>query len=164
MEKASGCVQRRRSKVGTYYHLVWATRGREERLFPEAERRVHRCVTGEAERLRCVILALDGMPDHIHLVVRAPGTVCPSGLAKQIKGVSSAMLNEERWLAEELFRWQDGYGCFSFGRPQIAAVVSYVKNQKRRHAEGRLWPEWEEADEAVPSEEHFSIGDGDAVV
>ncbi|MDQ2686282.1 MAG: IS200/IS605 family transposase [Armatimonadota bacterium] len=105
MKKARGVVRRRRSKVETYYHIVWATRGREERLTPEIERRVHRCVTGEVERLRCLVLALDGMPDHVHLVVRAPGNVCPAALAKQVKGVSSAMLNDGRGLSDELFRW-----------------------------------------------------------
>lgn len=79
-------AKRRRSKVEAYYHLVWATRGREMRITPEWERAAYRCIVGEARRLKCLVLAINGLPDHVHLVVR------PSVLAKQAKGVSSTLL------------------------------------------------------------------------
>ncbi len=133
--------------------MVWATRGREARLTSELERQVYRCVTSEAERLGCSVLAIGGMPDHVHIVACTPGTVSPSILAKQAKGVSSAMINDLRQNFSEIFRWQDGYACFSLGRSQVATVVSYVKNQKQHHTNGTTWPDWEEADEEASDKE-----------
>jgi REP element-mobilizing transposase RayT len=141
--------QRRRSKVEVYLHLVWATEGRVDRVTPDWEGPVYRCIRAEAARLRCSVLALNGMPDHVHLAVRTAGIVSPADLAKQVKGVSSALLNDLRPEFSELFRWQPGYACFSLGRNQIAAVVAYVDHQKQHHGAGTLWPAWEETDEAA---------------
>ena len=68
-----------------YLHLVWATRGREPLLVGEAERRIHRCLQSEAEKLRCVVLAVNGMPDHVHLALRVPTSPCAAQIVKQLK-------------------------------------------------------------------------------
>ncbi|MGI4788873.1 MAG: IS200/IS605 family transposase [Janthinobacterium lividum] len=72
-----------------YLHLVWATRQREPLLTPDVERRVHRCIQSEAERLGAIILAIGGLADHVHLVAQVPPHVSASQLAQQVKGVSS---------------------------------------------------------------------------
>ena len=137
---------KRRSKVELYFHLVWATRDRVPLLQPEQERDVHRCIHHEAERLGCVVLAVNGMPDHVHLVVQAPSTLSVSRLAQAVKGVSSHFANE---LADfdGAFNWQQNYAAFSLSRSHLEKVVAYVKRQKEHHAAGKLWPEWEESDE-----------------
>jgi hypothetical protein len=45
---------------------------------------------------------------------------------------------------EALFRWQEGFAVFSFGRNQRGRIVAYINHQKERHASGKLWPEWED--------------------
>jgi hypothetical protein len=32
-----------------------------------------------------------------------------------------------------LFRWQEGYGAFSYSRSQISNVVNYIENQEEHH-------------------------------
>jgi REP element-mobilizing transposase RayT len=110
---------RRRSKVEVYLHLVWATEGRADRVTQEFEEAVYRCIRNEAARLRCSVLALNGMPDHVHLVVRSAGSGQSRRFSKAGQGVSSALINDLRPEFSELFRWQPGYGCFSLGRNQV---------------------------------------------
>ncbi len=69
------------------YHFVWCTLQRQPLITPDIERAVYRCIVQQALRLKCTVLALGGMPDHVHLVVRAPATLSPMQIAKKIKGL-----------------------------------------------------------------------------
>ena len=89
------------------------------------------------------MLAIGGMPDHVHLAVRVPATVAPFKLMNQVKGVSSALVRKQL-LSGELFGWQDGYAVFSFSRSHRERVVAYIRCQERHHATGELWKEWEQ--------------------
>src|SRR5688500_7211988 len=55
----------------------------------------------------CTLLAVGGMPDHIHLIVCAPGKFSPSDLARSFKGPTSALMNDIRPQFSDLFRWQE---------------------------------------------------------
>ena len=143
----------RRSKAEIYLHLVWATHNRQPWLTPELALPIYERVTSTARRLRCTVLGIGGMPDHVHLLVRLPPVTSISLLAQQVKG-SSSRLAREVGRRKETFQWQEGYGVFSVSRSHIKRVVSYVENQAKRHANGRLWSEWEEADEEA------EFGDG----
>ena len=89
------------------------------------------------------------MPDHIHLVVQMPAKCSPAQLMQRVKGRSSAWARQHL-VSGAFFGWQDGYGVFSFSRSHRQRVIAYVTNQKRHHAAGKLWPEWEQAGEAKP--------------
>jgi putative transposase len=136
----------RRSKAEIYFHLVWGTKNRLPLLTPHVERDIYRCIENEARRLGCVVLALNGVEDHVHMVVKAPTQVSAAQIAHQVKGVSSHFARDT-FPACEAFTWQEGYAVFSLSRPHKDVVIAYVRNQKKHHAEGSVWSEWEETDE-----------------
>lgn len=100
--------------------------------------------------LGCEPIALGGVDDHLHLLIRIAGKHSTAEVAKQLKGASSRSIN--RLLPDgEGFAWQEGYGAFSISRSHLTRVTEYIENQATRHAENHLWPEWEETDgEAHP--------------
>lgn len=154
-----GTAPKRQSKAEIYLHMVWATRLREPLVEPAIERAVHRCVEAEARDLGCVVLAINGMPDHVHMLVRIPTRISAAELAKQVKGVSSRFVNDQL-PGHEGFRWQEGYGVFSVSRSHVKRVIAYIKGQKRHHEMEDLWPEWEETDEEyVPAANPSPIDD-----
>ena len=133
----------KQSKTEIYLHFVWAAHDRLPLVTPEREQAVYACILQEAHGLDCTVLALGGIPDHVHLVVEMPAKHAPAYLMQRIKGVSSTFARQK--LAQgDFFGWQSGYAAFSVSRSHLKAVVSYVQNQKRRHAAGKLWLEWEE--------------------
>ena len=138
----------RRNKLALYVHLVWATWDRLPLIMPHMERRLYRCMEHEAQQAGCTVLALNGIVDHVHLVVSLPSTVTIAGLVKQVKGVSShfanAVLSPDRQ-----FKWQGGYGAFTISRWDVDKVVQYVKRQKEHHAGDDLWVECEESYEEL---------------
>ncbi len=127
------------SHVEYYLHLVWATYQREPLLVGDVENLVHACIRAEAQRMKCRILALGGIADHVHLAVQPPSTLSPAQITRQIKGASSSFANDQGIA----FKWQAGYGGFSLSRPYLKAATPYIENQKRHHAEDTVWPAWE---------------------
>lgn len=117
-------------------------------ITPEMERRLYRNIGSEARKIGCTVLALNGMPDHVHLVVSFPTTITVADLVKQVKGVSSHFVNETL-KPESQFKWQGSYGAFTVSRWDLERVIEYVKRQKDHHAADELFPEWEDAFEEV---------------
>jgi putative transposase len=122
-----------------YLHFVWTTWRREPMIDQVVREVIYRCMEREARKLDCLVLALDGMEDHVHLLIALPNSLAPSKIMQQVKGVSSDVVNSKK-LSPHVFRWQDGYGVFSISPPHFEKVVRYVKYQREHHRANRLNP------------------------
>jgi REP element-mobilizing transposase RayT len=131
--------------LDVYLHFVWATKNRELNIPVSLEIDLFNIIQTEVRRLRCECLATNGMADPIHLLVRYGRSVSLGRLMNQVKGVSSAFLNERMFPNREgYFRWQSGYAVFSVSQNHVARVTEYIRNQKHHHATGKTWKRWEE--------------------
>ena len=134
------------SKTEMYVHIVWATWDRQPWIDSGFEHPVYAVVEAECHRLGCQVMAIGGVQDHVHVVVRMHATVALAELVKQMKGVSSHLVRNEVAPGSG-FRWQGSYGAFSVSRTHLNSVRSYVLNQKTRHQKRQLWNEWEQCGE-----------------
>ena len=73
------------------------------------------------------------MPDHTHLLIGLKPDTALSDLVRDIKANSSGFINEKKWMRAK-FRWQEGYGAFSYSHSQLGVVVRYIQNQEQHHA------------------------------
>ena len=137
-----------RSKAEVYLHLVWGTWRREPLISDDMEQRLYACITREAEFLGCTVYAVNGMPDHVHIVVKLPTTVTIAKLAKQVKGSSSTLARNQLSLSG-FFGWQDRYAAFSVSRWDLKKVLEYVRNQKAHHQNGSVIHQLEVTEEQV---------------
>ena len=78
------------------------------------------------------LLSINGMPDHIHLLIGLRPTQSISDLLQDIKGNSSKWINEKH-LVNGRFSWQEGYGAFSYRKEDIPVLIKYIDNQERHH-------------------------------
>ena len=78
------------------------------------------------------LLAINGMPDHIHVFIGMRPTQSISDLMQDIKGSSSKWINEKKFLPIK-FEWQSGYGAFSYSKSHVERVIKYVQNQENHH-------------------------------
>jgi putative transposase len=104
---------------------------------------VYRYVEAVCKEAGCEVFAVNGMPDHVHVLVTLPGTIGYAALVKNMKAGSSRLVSKEL-KPGEWFAWQRHYGAFSIRKKDIPNVSVYIQNQKQRHACGDLWPEAEE--------------------
>jgi putative transposase len=119
-------------------HFVWATHKRMPWIKPEIAEAVHRYIETVARNDRCEVLAVGGMPDHIHLFVCMSTTVSLGRLMQHAKGGSSHLIQHDL-LPGSFFRWQDGYAIFSVRPSDKKRVVAYIQNQEQHHRDGSLW-------------------------
>ena len=120
-----------------FYHFVWGTKKREPLVSPEIESMVYDLLRGKAAALGAVVFALNGMPDHCHLVAAVPPSIALSDFIGQVKGVASAKFNQAKVRDLPLY-WQEEYGVFSFHQKVLSNFVAYVEQQKRHHASNEL--------------------------
>ena len=140
------------SRLCLYFHIVWTTKCREPLLTPPKEAAVYRCILKlMAKHESYTVLALNGMPDHVHLLLQTGAQIDLAALMKTLKGVTSAMVNDMTDHAER-FRWQEGYFAATVTPSHLPKVLEYVKNQKQRHASGNTHSAWEETGETTEVE------------
>lgn len=89
------------------------------------------------------MIAIDGMPDHIHMLFGFRPTQSLSDLMSMVKGDSSEWINNQQYL-QSRFSWQGGYGGFSYSRSQVPTVASYIHNQVEHHRKKSFLEEYKE--------------------
>ena len=126
-----------------YYHFVWATKDRVEYITLELESILYPFIERKCQDHGVVVLAVNGMPDHVHLACSMPSTMSPTELMQSIKGASSHFINKEA-NTESVLGWQRGFAVLTFSRRDMALITNYIKKQKSHHSVGPLKPELEQ--------------------
>jgi putative transposase len=116
-----------------YIQIVFSVARREKRVRPEYQQELNKYITGIVQNKGHKMLAINGMPEHIHIFVGLNPAVAISTLVADIKKNSSAWINhEKRWFTQR-FSWQKGYAAFSYSRSAIKNVIRYIENQQEHH-------------------------------
>ncbi len=133
----------RRTRVALFAHVVWGTWDRLPLLVGETKRRVYRSIEAACVEMGAEVLALGGVEDHIHLLVRLPATRSVAEVVKQVKEASAHLATHEV-APDTFFKWQGGYAAFSVGQSQLAPIRDYIAHQAEHHRLSSLIAEWEE--------------------
>ena len=139
-----------KNKLCVAVHFVWATWDRQPLITSTIERDLYKYIEAVCCDDHCEVLAVGGMPDHVHLLVLLSNTITLADLVRHIKGGSSRFVSR-RLIPGSWFAWQGSYGAFSVSQANISKVVAYIQNQKQHHAEGTLYPNAEETNETYLS-------------
>jgi putative transposase len=136
----------RHNRLRLLAHFVWATQSRLPLITSDMERSLYPYIGQVCRRDGCLVHAIGGMPDHVHLLVSMGHDITTSDLMHHVKGGSSRFVNET-FAPETPFHWQRGYGVFGVSPHDKARVMAYIYNQKQHHADGGiLWPGAEQTD------------------
>jgi len=125
-----------------YLHLVWATWDRLPLATETIRPHIYAAIAEKCRELKCVPLAIGGIEDHVHLLVRLHTAVPVAALAREVKGSSSHLVTHEVTPAD-FFKWQGAYGAFTVWKGNVPAVTGYIERQQEHHATGDLRVEWE---------------------
>ena len=145
-------AKRRKNKINVFHHYVWATWDRLPLLTEDIERDVYRYIQQVCRDDGAEVLAVNGMPDHIHLLVCMSPTVSMSELMQHVKGGSSRFISKTL-KPDSWFAWQRHYAVFSVAIRDRAKAIAYIQNQKEHHATGNLIPELEQTYEETEGED-----------
>ena len=115
-----------------HIQVVFAVKCRESLIHSEWEERLYQYMTAIIQNKGQKLLAINGMPDHLHIFIGMKPDCCLSDLIREVKKVSNVWINENK-LTPVKFYWQEGFGAFSYNHSEIDSVVKYIMNQKEHH-------------------------------
>ncbi len=115
-----------------YIQFIFVVKNRESLIHPFWEERLFKYITGIVQNHNHKMIAINGMPDHVHLFVGLHTNQSLSALMQTVKGESSEWINNNGFTSGK-FQWQQGYGAFSYTRNLIGRVYKYIMNQKEHH-------------------------------
>ena len=115
-----------------YIHIVFSIQGRHNLISDSWKAELYKYITGIIKSKKQKLIIINGMPDHIHLLIGLKPNIALSDLARDIKANSSKFINEKR-LVRGKFNWQEGFGAFSYSHSQLPVVIKYITNQEIHH-------------------------------
>jgi REP element-mobilizing transposase RayT len=114
-----------------YIHVVFAVKGRQSLIHRDWEEHVFRYITGIIQNKEQKMITINGMPDHIHLLMGMKPSCCLSDLVREVKKSSNEFIRGNRYCTN--FYWQEGFGAFSYSHSQLDNVIGYIMRQKEHH-------------------------------
>jgi len=114
------------------YHLIWCPKRRKPVLIGEVKERLKAIIKEVAQEKDVEILALEIMPDHLHLFVSAYPTVAVHKLVKAFKGRSSHYLRREfPHLLKIPSLWTHSYFVSTAGNVSNKTIQRYIEVQSK---------------------------------
>ena len=133
--------------MGTYrqllYHLVFEPYKREKVLAERNQKRLYAYIRHVIENKKCKLYAINGIEDHIHLLVSIKADISVSDFIKDIKVASSIFIKQER-LFPYFKKWAAGYSIFTRPYGSVNTIIKYIEGQKEHHMNKTYYDEYNE--------------------
>jgi putative transposase len=113
-------------------HLIWSTKNREPILTPILRNEVFAVINSIVNDYEIYLDCINGVEDHVHLLVRLRTDQSVADVVKTIKGNSWEYFRND---PEKYVTWQDGFAAFSVSPDNLKKVRAYIYNQQEHHAE-----------------------------
>lgn len=115
-----------------HIQFVFAVKFRNGLIHASFKEELYQYISGIIKANNHKLLAINGMPDHLHIFIGMRPTQSISDLLQDIKGSSSKWINEKKFLKVK-FEWQEGYAAFSYSKSHVKNVIEYIQNQENHH-------------------------------
>ena len=115
-----------------YNHYVFTVQNRDSLIHESWRVQLYKYMNGIIEQQGHKPFAINGMADHVHVLVSMNPKQAPSELIYFLKRSSTLWINQNKFVKGK-FSWQQGFGVFSYGKSQLSTIVKYIENQKQHH-------------------------------
>ena len=113
-------------------HLIFVVKYRASVIKRDWEGDLFRYLNVVSQNFGCKLLEVNGVEDHVHLLISYNPDTKVSDIARTLKSNSSRWINDNNF-CREVFRWQPGYAAFSASSRNCTALRKYISNQKKHH-------------------------------
>lgn len=115
-----------------YLQFVFAVKDRYSLISKNNKEELNKYITALIQSRGAKLLAINCMPDHVHIFVGFKPTILISDFVKEIKVQSNEFINNKNWIKDR-FQWQEEYGVFSCSQSHIDSVINYIQNHEIHH-------------------------------
>jgi REP element-mobilizing transposase RayT len=124
-----------------HIHVVFGVQNRLSLIREEWRQALYKYIITIIQKHEHKVLAIGGMPDHVHILFGLRPIQSLSGLMQEVKRDSATWINKSDLVAGR-FSWQEGYGAFSYSKSQIPSVINYIINQEQHHTKHTFFEEY----------------------
>lgn len=122
-----------KSYTNLIYHIVFSTKDRQPLITKQVQERLYEYIGGTIRGLGGVLLAINGVDDHVHVLAKLRADKALSSVLRDLKANSSGWMHDVFPDIRD-FSWQRGYGAFTVSASQIGRVTKYIADQEVHHA------------------------------
>ena len=115
-----------------HLQLIFAVQYRAAMIEPKWKTNLNKYIAGIVKNNKHKLVSINGMPDHLHILIGMRPHQSLSDLMQDIKGDSSTWINDHH-LTKLKFKWQEGYAAFSYSHSHLKNVIAYIENQENHH-------------------------------
>ena len=115
-----------------FIQIVFSVQGRKPLLSQSWDDELYKYIAGIIHNRGNKSVAINGMPDHIHLLIKLSPNESVSNLVCEIKKSSSSFIRNKLGLGKE-FKWQRGYAVISYNERDLDMIKRYIARQKEHH-------------------------------
>lgn len=120
------------SYVTSYYHVVFGTFERHQTINREHSDDLYAVIGSQINQLHSKALIINGVQDHIHILLSLSPMVALSDLMRNVKSQSSVWAKASGFFPH--FKgWSKEYGAFSLSASHKDAVYKYIEQQREHH-------------------------------
>ncbi len=115
-----------------YIQIIFAVQNRNALIEQSWEVELYKYITGIIKNKGQKMLQINGTPNHIHFFIGMKPTCLLSDLVREVKKSSNEFIRENKYTPYK-FKWQEGFGAFSYSHSQLSSVIQYIEKQKEHH-------------------------------
>ena len=124
-----------------YFHIVFAVKFRKNQIAEKWKDELYKYITGIIANKNQKLMYINGMPNHIHLLISTKPDCNLSDLMRDVKSNSSKWINDNQNVVGK-FEWQLGFGAFTVSQSAVDRVINYIKDQETHHRQKTFQSEY----------------------
>jgi REP element-mobilizing transposase RayT len=115
-----------------YIHVVFAVKNRSGLISKTWKEELNKYISGIIANRGQKLMIINGVADHIHILLGVKPDHNLSDLVRDIKSSSTKWINENRFALGK-FEWQSGFGAFTVSPGSVSNVIQYISMQEEHH-------------------------------
>lgn len=115
------------------YHIVLRTHQGTAPIAEAHERDLFMYIFGFCKNRQCVLYRINGMSDHIHMLVGLHPTIAVASFVHDLKIATNNFMSANRDRFPEFVKWEQGYCALTYSEAEKERVIQYIINQKEHH-------------------------------
>tara|TARA_R110002124_G_scaffold263913_2_gene430403 strand:- start:528 stop:968 length:441 start_codon:yes stop_codon:yes gene_type:complete len=115
-----------------YVQVVIVVKFRKSLIHKSWKDELYKYITGIVTNKGQKLLRINGVENHVHILLNIKPNLALSDLVKDIKVNSTNWIND-RGFNDAKFQWQEGFGAFTYSISQLDNVIKYIENQEEHH-------------------------------
>jgi REP element-mobilizing transposase RayT len=115
-----------------FVHYIFAVQNRLCLISDNFKNDLYKYLNGIVVQHGHKVYIINGITDHVHMLVSMSPRQAPSDLMYHIKRSSSLWINEKKFV-QGRFSWQECFGAFTLGKSQVSGKIRYIEEQHEHH-------------------------------